>query len=215
MAWQLGWSRAAAAACSRACSRQGTCLHPPALRSPARSHTPESSKILLWSAILGAVLGLTQLMLVTGALGVGGGGWGPALPAAGRAVHAAGGPAHHPPAASPPICLPIYLHLPLPVSQLTRSPIRPLPPYPTPGFNRQLGLSDELFALADTALLTVLGQVAFMPLLVLAARVCPEVRVWGRQRAGAQGLLAAGWLEASRRSGSDRRTLLAPWRSGC
>lgn len=43
------------------------------------------------------------------------------------------------------------------------------------GFNRQLGLSDELFALADTALLTVLGQVAFMPLLVLAARICPQV----------------------------------------
>lgn len=39
--------------------------------------------------------------------------------------------------------------------------------------NRQLGLSDELFALADTALLTVLAQVAFMPLLVLAARICP------------------------------------------
>ena len=43
------------------------------------------------------------------------------------------------------------------------------------GVNRQLGLSDQLFALADTALLTVLGQVAFMPLLVLAARICPEV----------------------------------------
>ncbi len=43
------------------------------------------------------------------------------------------------------------------------------------GFNRTLGLSDDLFALADTALLTVLGQVAFMPLLVLAARICPEV----------------------------------------
>ncbi|PSC76431.1 folate-biopterin transporter chloroplastic [Micractinium conductrix] len=42
------------------------------------------------------------------------------------------------------------------------------------GINRQLGLSDQLFALADTALLTVLGQVAFMPLLVLAARICPE-----------------------------------------
>lgn len=43
------------------------------------------------------------------------------------------------------------------------------------GFNRRLGLGDELFALADTALLTVLGQVAYMPLLVLAARICPEV----------------------------------------
>jgi hypothetical protein len=50
------------------------------------------------------------------------------------------------------------------------------------GLNRQLGLSDELFALADTALLTVLGQVAFMPLLVLAARICPEASM--REGAG-------------------------------
>jgi hypothetical protein len=49
-----------------------------------------------------------------------------------------------------------------------------LPDLPA-GINRQLGLSDELFALADTALLTVLAQVAFMPLLVLAARICPPV----------------------------------------
>ncbi|KAI3437574.1 hypothetical protein D9Q98_000027 [Chlorella vulgaris] len=68
-------------------------------------HTP-LRKILFWTAIAGTVLGLTQLLLVT-------------------------------------------------------------------GMNRQLGLSDELFALADTALLTVLAQVAFMPLLVLAARICP------------------------------------------
>lgn len=42
------------------------------------------------------------------------------------------------------------------------------------GLNRQWGLSDELFALGDSALLTVLGQVSFMPVLVLAARLCPE-----------------------------------------
>ena len=41
------------------------------------------------------------------------------------------------------------------------------------GLNRRWGLSDELFALGDSALLTVLGQVAFMPVLVLAARLCP------------------------------------------
>lgn len=40
--------------------------------------------------------------------------------------------------------------------------------------NKQWGLSDELFALGDSALLTVLGQVSFMPVLVLAARLCPE-----------------------------------------
>lgn len=69
-------------------------------------------KILLWVAIVGSGLGLTQLMLVT-------------------------------------------------------------------GFNRTLGLSDELFALADTALLTALGQVAYMPILVLAARICPQARPGG------------------------------------
>jgi len=42
------------------------------------------------------------------------------------------------------------------------------------GVNRTLGISDELFALSDSALLTVLGQVSFMPVLVLAARLCPE-----------------------------------------
>lgn len=41
------------------------------------------------------------------------------------------------------------------------------------GLNRKLGMSDELFALGDSALLTVLGQVSFMPVLVLAARLCP------------------------------------------
>uniref|UniRef100_A0A7S0T5G3 Folate/biopterin transporter n=1 Tax=Erythrolobus madagascarensis TaxID=708628 RepID=A0A7S0T5G3_9RHOD len=39
--------------------------------------------------------------------------------------------------------------------------------------NRALGLDDKLFALADSAVLTVLGQVGFMPVLVLAARLCP------------------------------------------
>ena len=44
------------------------------------------------------------------------------------------------------------------------------------GTNRALGLSNELFVLGDSVVLTVLGQVAFMPVLVLAARLCPEVR---------------------------------------
>ena len=39
-----------------------------------------------------------------------------------------------------------------------------------------MGLSNELFALGDSAVLTVLGQVSFMPVLVLAAQICPEVR---------------------------------------
>jgi len=42
------------------------------------------------------------------------------------------------------------------------------------GANRALGLSDQLFVLGDSVILTVLGQVSFMPVLVLAARICPE-----------------------------------------
>ena len=40
--------------------------------------------------------------------------------------------------------------------------------------NTQIGLSDQLFVLGDAAILQAIGQVAFMPLLVLAARMCPE-----------------------------------------
>lgn len=42
------------------------------------------------------------------------------------------------------------------------------------GANRALGISDKAFALTDTAALSVLGQVSFMPTLVLAAKLCPE-----------------------------------------
>lgn len=45
---------------------------------------------------------------------------------------------------------------------------------PISGYNKTLGISDEVFALGDTAVLTVLGQLSFMPLLVLAAQICPE-----------------------------------------
>lgn len=41
------------------------------------------------------------------------------------------------------------------------------------GANQQLGISNEWFAMGDTLILTVLGQVSFMPILVLAARLCP------------------------------------------
>lgn len=44
------------------------------------------------------------------------------------------------------------------------------------GLNRTLGLSDELFVLVDSVLLTGLGRVMLMPTLVLAARICPEAR---------------------------------------
>lgn len=41
-------------------------------------------------------------------------------------------------------------------------------------FNRQLGIDDHWFSLGDSLILTVMGQIAFMPVLVLSARLCPE-----------------------------------------
>lgn len=40
--------------------------------------------------------------------------------------------------------------------------------------NRTLGIDDRWFSLGDNLVLTVTGQIAFMPLLVLSARLCPE-----------------------------------------
>ena len=40
--------------------------------------------------------------------------------------------------------------------------------------NRALGIPDDVFVLGDTTILTVLGEISFMPVLVLAARICPE-----------------------------------------
>ncbi|KAF9622610.1 hypothetical protein IFM89_032509 [Coptis chinensis] len=42
------------------------------------------------------------------------------------------------------------------------------------GLNRQFGISDEWFAIGDSLIITVLGQASFMPVLVLAARLCPQ-----------------------------------------
>ncbi|XP_058084405.1 folate-biopterin transporter 1, chloroplastic isoform X2 [Magnolia sinica] len=42
------------------------------------------------------------------------------------------------------------------------------------GLNRQFGVSDEWFAMGDSLIITVLGQASFMPVLVLAAKLCPE-----------------------------------------
>jgi len=39
--------------------------------------------------------------------------------------------------------------------------------------NRALGIDDHWFSLGDSLVLTVMGQIAFMPVLVLAARLCP------------------------------------------
>ncbi|MEL6776720.1 MAG: folate/biopterin family MFS transporter [Cyanobacteria bacterium J06597_16] len=39
--------------------------------------------------------------------------------------------------------------------------------------NRSLGIDDHWFSLGDSLVLTVAGQIAFMPVLVLSARLCP------------------------------------------
>ncbi|MEL6159835.1 MAG: folate/biopterin family MFS transporter [Cyanobacteria bacterium J06623_5] len=39
--------------------------------------------------------------------------------------------------------------------------------------NRTLGIDDQWFSLGDSLVLTVAGQIAFMPVLVLSARLCP------------------------------------------
>lgn len=39
--------------------------------------------------------------------------------------------------------------------------------------NRTIGIDDHWFSLGDSLVLTVMGQIAYMPVLVLAARLCP------------------------------------------
>ncbi|GAB1539063.1 folate/biopterin family MFS transporter [Scytonema sp. NUACC21] len=39
--------------------------------------------------------------------------------------------------------------------------------------NRTLGIDDHWFSLGDSLILTMMGQIAYMPVLVLAARLCP------------------------------------------
>ena len=39
--------------------------------------------------------------------------------------------------------------------------------------NRALGIDDHWFSLGDSLILTVMGEITFMPVLVLAARICP------------------------------------------
>jgi folate/biopterin transporter len=40
--------------------------------------------------------------------------------------------------------------------------------------NRALGIDDHWFSLGDSLILTVMGQITWMPVLVLSARLCPE-----------------------------------------
>nr|CAD5958917.1 Folate-biopterin transporter [Planktothrix pseudagardhii] len=39
--------------------------------------------------------------------------------------------------------------------------------------NRAIGINDHWFSLGDSAVLTVMGQIAFMPVFVMSARLCP------------------------------------------
>lgn len=65
-------------------------------------------------------------------------------------------------------------------------------------FNLALGISDKIFALTDTAVLAALGQVAFMPTLVLAARLCPP---------GVEGTLFAALMSVYNASGATSNEL--------
>ena len=42
------------------------------------------------------------------------------------------------------------------------------------GVSKQLGISDKVFAIGDEVILSALGEIAFLPSLVLAAKICPE-----------------------------------------
>lgn len=64
--------------------------------------------------------------------------------------------------------------------------------------NLALGISDEIFALTDTAVLAALGQIAFMPTLVLAARLCPP---------GVEGTLFAALMSIYNASGAASNQL--------
>jgi len=71
--------------------------------------------------------------------------------------------------------------------------------------NRQLGIPDEIFAFGDEVIFTVLGQVAFMPTLVLAARMCPP---------GVEGALFATLMSVFNAGGllsAETGALLTKW----
>jgi folate/biopterin transporter len=63
----------------------------------------------------------------------------------------------------------------------------------TTHWNRTLGIPDELFVLGDSAVLAALGQIAFMPTLVLAAKLCPP---------GAEGTVFASLMSIYNFSGT-------------
>lgn len=72
------------------------------------------------------------------------------------------------------------------------------------GLNHELGISNEFFVLGDSVILTVLGQVSFMPVSILSLtcqtehRVCPHL-TW----------LCAGLFTSVRRARDDLRDACA------
>lgn len=63
-------------------------------------------------------------------------------------------------------------------------------------FNRTIGLPDTWFAMFDSVILSILGQITFMPVLVLAANICPP---------GVEGMLYATMMSANNLSGNIGR----------
>ena len=59
-------------------------------------------------------------------------------------------------------------------------------------FNRVVGLPDTWFAILDDIVLSVFGQITFMPILVLAAKICPV---------GVEGMLYATIMSANNLTG--------------
>ncbi len=85
--------------------------------------------------------------------------------------------------------------------------------------NRMLGINDYWFSLGDSLILTVMGQIAFMPILVLSARLCPSgieatffallMSIWNLSGllSGEGGALLTHWLGVSEHN-FDRLWLL-------
>jgi hypothetical protein len=64
--------------------------------------------------------------------------------------------------------------------------------------NKIIGISDEWFAIIDDIVLSIFGQITFMPILVLAAKMCPP---------GVEAMLYATIMSANNLSGNIGRLL--------
>ena len=82
------------------------------------------------------------------------------------------------------------------------------------GLNEQWGIRNEYFVLGDSVILTVLGQVSFMPVLVLAARSCPEVGLSLLLTPAGSGLFCKGEATGWSLGSCPDCQLLAQWLRG-